>query len=94
MVMKGSAKYQVKLEMNSEIVKLLTESFEDHSRMTENGIEFWFARDLQHLLGYNEWRNFNKVILKAKTSCQANNNQIGDHFVNINKMVKIGSVTE
>ena len=54
--------------MKSEIIKSLSNNFEDHSQTTENGIEFWFARDIQHLLGYSEWRNFHKVIVKAKTS--------------------------
>nr|WP_323053768.1 BRO family protein [Galbibacter sp. EGI 63066] len=77
--------------MKSEIIKSLSNSFEDHSQTTENGIEFWFARDVQHLLGYSEWRNFQKVIVKAKTSCEATGNEILDHFVDVNKMVKLGS---
>jgi len=54
--------------MKNELIKSLTNDFENHSQTIENGIEFWFARDIQHLLGYSEWRNFNKVISKAKTS--------------------------
>lgn len=80
--------------MKNELIKSLTNDFEDHSQTTENGIEFWFARDIQHLLGYSEWRNFNKVILKAKTSCEASGNLISDHFVDVNKMVTIGSGTD
>ncbi len=80
--------------MKSEIIKSLTNNFEDHSHSTENDVEFWFARDLQQLLGYTEWRNFNKVIVKAKTSCEVSGNDISDHFVEVNKMVKIGSGSE
>lgn len=80
--------------MKNELIKSLTNDFEDHSQSTENGIEFWFARDIQHLLGYSEWRNFNKVISKAKTSCEVSDNLILDHFVDVNKMVTIGSGTE
>ncbi len=80
--------------MKSEIIKSLSNTFQDHSQTTENGIEFWFARDIQHLLGYSEWRNFQKVILKAKTSCEATGNEILDHFVDVNKMVKLGSGSE
>ena len=80
--------------MKNELIKSLTNDFEDHSQNTENGIEFWFARDIQHLLGYSEWRNFNKVISKAKTSCEVSGNLILDHFVDVNKMVVIGSGTE
>jgi len=80
--------------MKNELIKSLTTEFEDYSQKTEAGIEFWFARDIQHLLGYSEWRNFNKVILKAKTSCEITGHLVLDHFVNVNKMVVIGSGTE
>ncbi len=80
--------------MKKEIIKSLTNTFESHSYTTENGIEFWYARDLQHLLGYTKWDNFVKVIYKAKTSCEASGNNISDHFADIGKMVKIGSGTE
>lgn len=77
--------------MKKELINTLTATFEEHVNYTEQGIEFWFARDLQHLLGYSEWRNFTKVITKAKTSCEASGNNILDHFVEVNKMVPIGS---
>ena len=77
--------------MKLETVKSLTNSFEDFSHKTEEEIEFWFARDLQHLLGYSEWRNFVNVIVKAKTSCEVSENNISDHFVDVNKMVTLGS---
>lgn len=79
--------------MKSEIIKALTDDFENHSQTTENGIEFWFARDIQHLLGYSEWRNFLKVIVRSKISCEASGNIVLDHFVDVNKMVQIGSGT-
>ncbi|MFV0304975.1 MAG: BRO family protein [Moheibacter sp.] len=63
-----------------EIIRALSNNFEDHSKTTENGIEFWFARDIQHLLGYSEWRNFQKVIIKAKTSCDATGSDVLDHL--------------
>ena len=80
--------------MKKEIVESLSKNFEDHSQTTESGIEFWFARDLQQLLGYSEWRNFQKVIIKSKTACEITNNLISDHFVDINKMVSLGSGSE
>jgi DNA-damage-inducible protein D len=80
--------------MKKEIIQTLAENFEDHSQTTENGIEFWFARDLQQLLGYSEWRNFQKVIVKSKITCETINNLIADHFVEVNKMVEIGSNTK
>lgn len=75
--------------MKKEIIQNLSENFEDFSKTTENGIEFWFARDLQHLLGYTEWRNFQKVILKSKITCEATNNLINDHFVGTNKTIQM-----
>ncbi len=77
--------------MEHEIVITLTGTFESHAQETEGGIEFWLARDLQHLLGYSEWRNFNTVISKAKTACEVSEQSILDHFVDVNKMVDIGS---
>ena len=77
--------------MKSEIIKSLANNFENHSQTTENGIEFWFARDLQHLLGYSKWDNFVNVINKSKTSCEVSDNNILDHFADVGKMVNIGS---
>jgi len=80
--------------MKKETIKHLTKDFESFANQTQNGIEFWFARDLQHLLGYAEWRNFTKVINKAKTACETSGHKISDHFVDVNKMVSIGSGSE
>ncbi|PIR01267.1 MAG: DNA damage-inducible protein D [Nitrospinae bacterium CG11_big_fil_rev_8_21_14_0_20_45_15] len=77
--------------MKHETVITLTGNFEAHAQETEGGIEFWLARDLQHLLGYSEWRNFLKVVSKAKTACDISDQKISDHFVGINKMVDLGS---
>ncbi|MEQ1813140.1 MAG: DNA damage-inducible protein D [Candidatus Nitrotoga sp.] len=77
--------------MKTEIVHTLTDTFEAHGQQAENGIEFWLARDLQHLLGYDEWRNFTAVINKAKTACEVSNHAISNHFVDVNKMVDLGS---
>jgi DNA-damage-inducible protein D len=77
--------------MKKEIIQGLANNFESHSQTTENGIEFWFARDVQHLLGYTKWDNFTKVVNKAKTSCEASDNEILDHFADVGKMVEIGS---
>ena len=77
--------------MKTELIYELTSTFEAHAQQTENGIEFWLARDLQHLLGYTEWRNFATVISKAKTACEVSGHPITDHFVDVTKMVEIGS---
>ena len=80
--------------MKKELIKAMTKDFEAHANRASNGIEFWFARDLQHLLDYTEWRNFTKVIDKGKTACETSGHNIADHFVEVNKMVSIGSGTE
>jgi DNA-damage-inducible protein D len=73
--------------MKKEVIEHLTSDFESHANYTQNGVEFWFARDLQHLLGYSEGRNFNKVIYKAKTACETAGHRIVDHFVDVNKTI-------
>jgi DNA-damage-inducible protein D len=77
--------------MQTDVIQTLTSSFEAHAQQTETGVEYWLARDLQHLLGYNEWRNFLAVVSKAKTACELSGHQTSDHFVDVNKMVDLGS---
>jgi len=79
--------------MKSEIVQSLTNDFESYAKNID-GVECWFARDLQKLLGYTQWRNFEQVIDKAKIACQNAGQQTYDHFADVSKMVKIGSETE
>ena len=76
--------------MKKEIISQLHSSFEIAVNETE-GVEYWFARDLQLLLGYNEWRNFLKVIDKAIIACETSKQRALDHFVDVNKMVDVGS---
>jgi len=77
--------------MEIELIHALTGDFESFAYRTDEDIEFWFARDLQQLLGYSEWRNFQNVIFKAKTACEISGELTENHFVDINKMVEIGS---
>jgi DNA-damage-inducible protein D len=77
--------------MKNDIIQSFADNFDTHSQTTDSGIEFWFARDLQHLLEYSDWRNFNQVITKAKISCEASNNNPSHHFVDTSKMVVLGS---
>ena len=51
--------------MNSEAIQELTATFEAHAHQTESGIEYWMARDLQPLLGYKQWRNFDHLIKRV-----------------------------
>ena len=77
--------------MKQDIIYKLTSNFEDFAYKTEEGIEFWLARDLQHLLDYGKWDNFQNVISKAKTACEISEQEISDHFADVGKMVEIGS---
>lgn len=72
-------------------VQTLTTTFEEHAQQTETGVEFWLARDLQHLLGYGKWDNFQSVINKAKTACEVSGHAISEHFADVGKMVVLGS---
>jgi|TARA_B100000519_G_scaffold95299_1_gene82764 DNA-damage-inducible protein D len=81
--------------MNQELITQLNQSFNQISQTWEDsGIEYWFARDLQELLEYSEWRNFLKVIEKAKEACENSGGKVENHFVAVNKMVVIGSGAE
>ncbi|SFV89217.1 DNA-damage-inducible protein D [hydrothermal vent metagenome] len=80
--------------MKNEIIQSFADNFDTHSQTTDSGIEFWFARDLQHLLEYSKWDNFQNVLLKAKTACEVSGHQISDHFPGVRKMVNIGSGTQ
>ena len=69
-------------------------SFEEIKHIDENGVEFWYARELMPILQYSNWQNFEKIINKAKLSCENSNINVLDHFTDINKMVQIGSGAE
>jgi DNA-damage-inducible protein D len=76
--------------MKKEIIVQLNKTFEE-SAYTQNGVEYWMARDIQNLLGYTDWRNFLLVVDKAKIACSRSGQNIADHFVDVNKMVQLGS---
>ena len=62
--------------------------FEDIKHIDENSVEFWYARELQKVLNYSEWRKFEGVIIKAKTSCENSGISTFEHFVGIDKLSK------
>lgn len=61
--------------------------FEDIKRTTDEGVEFWYARELHPVLEYAEWRNFSKVIDRAMLACKNSGFNITDHFVEVNKTI-------
>ena len=76
--------------MKRETISQLHSSFELAVKETD-GVEYWFARDLQDLLGYTKWENFIKVIDKGKTACFNAKQEVTDHFLDVRKMVDLGS---
>jgi DNA-damage-inducible protein D len=75
--------------MEKEIILSLTANFEDFVQRTEDGVEFWLARDLQELLGYSKWSNFVNVIAKAKIACEVSNQNVSDHFADVGKTIEM-----
>lgn len=69
-------------------------TFDDIKNIDENGIEFWYARELATLLEYNQWRNFNKVIDRAKIACDNSGHNIRYDFAEVSKIVKAGATTK
>lgn len=69
------------------MVREMSGIFNDYANETEDGLEFWFARDLQKVLGYTEWRNFTNAIDKARESCKTAGFEPADHFVDVNKTI-------
>lgn len=78
--------------MKKDLIVRLHKSFEECAHH-EDGVEFWLARELQTLLGYARWENFEQVIDKAKIACDKSGYPISDHFPDVTKMVAIGSET-
>ena len=64
----------------------LFKTFEE-MRQEKDGAEFWYARDLQIVLGYTDWRNFQNVINKAKNSVETSSGSIAEHFVDVNNPI-------
>lgn len=75
--------------MNMDMIEVLTEDFEQFVHTTEDGVEFWLARDLQQLLGYSKWDNFKNVIFKAKTTCEVSGNETDEHFADVGKTIEM-----
>src|SRR5690606_34956512 len=72
--------------MKSEEIIQLFEKFENAAAELE-GVECWSARDLQHLLGYSKWENFEKVVQKAKDACKNAGEEIAYHFPDVRKTI-------
>ncbi len=70
------------------------QTFEEIKYVDEYGNEFWYARELQAMLGYKEWRYFSSVIEEAQIACAQSNNSINSNFGVNPKIVKTGVSTK
>ena len=73
----------------NEIKEYTEKMFEDIKHIDEEGNEYWFARELQNVLGYCQWRSINYLIARAKVVCQESRYNIDDHFAVQRKMIKL-----
>ena len=80
--------------MNQEMEETYNKRFEEIKHTDENGLEFWYARELQIVLDYKEWRKFENVINKAKESCENSNISAFEHFVGADKLSKRANKAE
>ena len=72
--------------MEKQLIVRLHKNFEDCAH-EKSGVEFWYARELQGLLGYERWENFENVINKAKTACETAKQKVSDHFADATKTI-------
>lgn len=78
----------------SEMDKRHHRTFESMRRETEDGAEYWLARELKLILGYAQWRSLEDIIKKAKTACQNSGQAVEDHFEEIRRKRPLGSGAE
>lgn len=71
--------------MSNKLMRYSEETFESIKHVNEYGYEFWYARELQSVLEYTEWRNFQKLIEKAQTACENSDMDVDECFVEVNK---------
>ena len=81
--------------MDKKTIYAMKSAFDEIVKIVqEEAVEFWYARDLMALLGYDRWENFHKAIERAIDSCKASEIEPADHFRSVTKMVQIGSGAE
>ena len=78
--------------MDKKRVSQIKEQFDLVIHSDESSrIEFWYARELMPLLGYERWENFDKAVSRAMDSCETSGIKVSDHFREVTKMVSLGS---
>ena len=74
----------------NELEKINETIFESIKHVGEDGNEYWYARELQKVLEYTEWRKFVGIIKKAMNACKVSDYMISEHFVGADKMINLG----
>ena len=80
--------------MTNYLVNKTEKDFESIKHIDENGIEFWYARELMIMLEYSKWGNFKNVITKAKEACKGSNIAQEEHFADVGRVLKVGNNAE
>lgn len=75
-----------------EITEVTQQTLESIKHIKEDGTEYWFARELRRVLNYKDWRNFDRVITKAKDACAGSKQDVSYHFVDVNRVANFGGV--
>ncbi|MPM46576.1 hypothetical protein SDC9_93280 [bioreactor metagenome] len=78
----------------NDFQKYSDQTFENIKHINGDGIEFWYARELQSVLEYTQWRNFESVIDKAKLACINSGNDVDDHFADVSKTIRMPKTAE
>ena len=86
--------YTIERKKMNEIKEYTEKVFEDIKHIDEEGNDYWYARELQNVLGYHQWRSINDLIERAKVTCKESKYSVDDHFAVQRKMVDIGSKTK
>jgi DNA-damage-inducible protein D len=80
--------------MDKHLITQLKASFDEIAHKTDEGVEYWLAREFQTILGYSQWRRFNDVIERAKESCEVSGFNTSDHFADVGKIVEAGAASK
>ena len=80
--------------MEKNLINKTEKDFESIKHTDENGMEFWYARELMMVLEYSKWENFKNVINKAKEACKGSNVLEKEHFADVRKVLKVGNNAE
>ena len=75
----------------NKLIKQTEQTFENIKHIDENGVEFWYARELMNTLEYKKWGNFKNVISKAIEACKSSNINTFEHFADVRRVLKVGN---